>query len=98
MAALKADEFQMLKQLKKRYLRVVMVWGIFILLMLYPMSNPAFIIDGFTEKLIVQKICPGKRVTRTDLNGKTVTIDAIAKKISSLIRALGNKYYPIIII
>ncbi|WP_262148208.1 DUF4276 family protein [Chryseobacterium foetidum] len=62
------------------------------------MSKPAFIIDGFTEKLILEKICPGSKITRTDLNGKTVTIKAIAKKISSLIKLLGNKFYPIIIV
>jgi len=62
------------------------------------MSNPVFIIDGFTEKKIVQELCPGQPVRRTDLNGKSVTITAIAKKIASLIRSLGNKYYPIIIL
>lgn len=62
------------------------------------MSNPAFIVDGFTEKLIIDKICPGKPIRRTDLNGKSVTIKAIANKISSLIRLLNNKYYPIIVV
>lgn len=62
------------------------------------MSNPAFIVDGFTEKLILGKICPGKPIRRTDLNGKSVTIKAIANKISSLIRLLNNKYYPIVIV
>ena len=62
------------------------------------MSNPAFIVDGFTEKLIIGKICPGKPIRRTDLNGKSVTIKAIANKISSLIRLLNNKHYPIIIV
>jgi len=62
------------------------------------MSNPAFIVDGFTEKKIIETICPGKPIKRTDLNGKDVTINAIANKISSLINILNNKYYPIIII
>lgn len=62
------------------------------------MSNPAFIVDGYTEKLIIGKICPGKPIRRTDLNGNSVTIKAIANKISSLIRLLNNKYYPIIIV
>lgn len=62
------------------------------------MSNPAFIVDGFTEKLILQQICPGCRVSRTDLNGKSVSIEAIAKKIASLIRLLNNRHYPIIIL
>ncbi|MCK8496136.1 DUF4276 family protein [Spirosoma sp. RP8] len=62
------------------------------------MNNPAFIVDGFTELKIIQEICPGRPVKRTDLNGKDVTIIAIAKKVSSLIRLLGNRYYPIILL
>jgi hypothetical protein len=62
------------------------------------MSNPAFIVDGFTEKLIIQNICPGRPISRTDLNGKNVTIEAIAKKMASLIRLFNNRNYPIIII
>ncbi|MBS1522432.1 MAG: DUF4276 family protein [Bacteroidetes bacterium] len=62
------------------------------------MSSPAFIVDGFTERNIVQQICPGKPIRRTDLNGKNVSIEAIAKKIASLIRLLNNRHYPIIIL
>ena len=62
------------------------------------MNNPAFIVDGFTEKLILREICPGKPVRRIDLNGKSVTIQAMANKIASLIRLFNNKYYPIIVI
>ena len=62
------------------------------------MSNPAFIVDGFTEKLIIQQLCPGRPISRTDLNGKSVTIDAIAKKIASLIRIFNNRNYPIVIL
>jgi hypothetical protein len=62
------------------------------------MSKPAFIIDGFTEKLVIQKICPGSPISRIDLNGKTVSIDAMTKKIASLIRLFCNRYYPIIIL
>ncbi len=62
------------------------------------MSNPAFIVDGYTELKIVQNICPGRPVKRTDLNGNTVTFQAIAKKIASQIRLMSNRYYPIIIL
>lgn len=62
------------------------------------MSNPAFIVDGFTEKLVIGSLCPGKPVSRTDLNGKSVTIDAIANKVASLIRLLNNRHYPIIVV
>lgn len=62
------------------------------------MSNPAFIVDGFTELRIVQRICPGRPIQRTDLNGNCVTLEAIANKICSRIRLMGNRYYPIIIL
>lgn len=61
-------------------------------------TNPAFIVDGFTEKLIVNHYCPSVKVTRTDLNGKDVTLQAIANKIGTFIKLLNNKYYPIIIL
>lgn len=62
------------------------------------MSNPAFIVDGFTEFRIIQKLCPRQPVRRTDLNGRDVTIKAMALKIASIIRLLGNRYYPIVIL
>lgn len=62
------------------------------------MSNPAFIVDGYTELKILQNICPGRPIKRTDCNGKDVKIKAIAKKIALHIRILNNKYYPIVIL
>jgi len=62
------------------------------------MINPAFIVDGFTERNIIQNICPGAPIRRTDLNGKDVSVEAMAKKIASLIRLLNNRHYPIIIL
>lgn len=62
------------------------------------MSNPAFIVDGFTEQLVLKRICPGQPIRRTDLNGKDVSIEAIAEKVSTMIRLLNNKYYPIFVI
>lgn len=58
----------------------------------------AFIVDGFAEKLILQRICPGKKVSRLDLNGKSVTPEAMAKKIASLIRVNGGKHYPTVVL
>ena len=60
--------------------------------------NPAFIVDGFTERNIIQNICPGAPIRRTDLNGKDVSIEAMAKKIASLIKVLNNRHYPVIIL
>jgi len=62
------------------------------------MMNPAFIVDGFTERNVIQNICPGAPIRRTDLNGKDVSIEAMAKKIASLIRVLNNRHYPIVIL
>jgi len=61
-------------------------------------SNPAFIVDGFTEKNIIDKICPNRPIRRTDLNGKDVSLDAIANRLASYIRLFSNRYYPIIVI
>lgn len=62
------------------------------------MPNPAFIVDGHTEQTFIGQVCPGRPVQRTNLNGKDVTIPAIAKKVSTLIRLFGNRHYPIIIL
>ncbi|PSL28344.1 DUF4276 family protein [Chitinophaga ginsengisoli] len=62
------------------------------------MNNPAFIVDGYTELKIVQQLCPGRPIKRTDCNGKDVSISVMAKKIASHIRLLNNRYYPIIIL
>lgn len=61
-------------------------------------GNPAFIVDGFTEKNIIDKICPNRPIRRTDLNGKDVTLDKIAERLETYLRLFNNKYYPIIII
>ena len=62
------------------------------------MPNPAFIVDGHTEQCFIGAICPGHPIQRTNLNGKSVTINAIAKKMASMIRLFGNRHYPIIIL
>lgn len=62
------------------------------------MSNPAFIVDGHTEQCFIRTICPGQPIQRTNLNGKNVTVEAISKKIASMIRLLGNRHYPIIVL
>ncbi len=62
------------------------------------MPNPAFIVDGHTEQCLISSICPGHPIQRTNLNGNSVTIDAIAKKVASMIRILGNRHYPIIVL
>ena len=63
------------------------------------MNRPVFIVDGQTEQGIIQALCPkGTKVIRADINGSNVKIDAMVKKIVSLINLLGQKYHPIIIL
>lgn len=62
------------------------------------MSQPAFIVDGQQEQKIVQHLCPGAPVRVLSCNGDYVELQAAAKRIASLIRLMGNKYYPYVII
>src|SRR6185437_1125007 len=51
-----------------------------------------------TEKKIIQKLCPDSPVRMTNLNGKSVSIPAIAKRISSFLTLLKGRYYPVLIL
>lgn len=61
-------------------------------------TKPAFFVDGQMEKLILQKLNINAHIRITGLNGKNVTISAIAKKISPSIRLLEKRCDPIIIL
>ena len=56
------------------------------------MPKPAFIVEGFMEKRIIQKLCPGTKVVRLNINGRDVAIEAIAKRIESHFRIFSNRY------
>lgn len=62
------------------------------------MNKPAFIVDGHQEQKIVQKLCPGSAVRMLNCNGQDVELQAAAKRIASLIRLMGNRYFPFIIV
>jgi len=62
------------------------------------MDKPAFFVDGIMEKIILQKIGVSTKIITTDLNGKSVTVGAIAKKLASFIRVINGRFRPIIII
>lgn len=62
------------------------------------MPRPAFIVDGLTERNVIKALCDECPIQITNLNGNTVTIEAVAKKIASLIRLLSNRNHPIVII
>jgi hypothetical protein len=58
----------------------------------------AFIVDGQTEKKIVQRLCPDMPIRMTNLNGRDVSIPAIAKRVSSLVKLLKDRYYPVLVL
>jgi hypothetical protein len=58
----------------------------------------AFLVDGQMEKRIIQKLCPSTKVLTLNSNGRDVTPEAISKRIGSLYRLLGNRYYPVVVI
>ena len=61
------------------------------------MSKAAFLVDGQLEQRFIQSVCPGSPVKLIACNGKSVTPEAIAKRVASHCRLLSGKYYPIVI-
>jgi Domain of unknown function (DUF4276) len=59
--------------------------------------NPAFIVDGFTELTIIQRLCPNRPIKRS-INGKNVSLKRAAAEIVTIIRTMNNRYYPIVIL
>lgn len=59
--------------------------------------NPVFFVDGKSEKEVLARVCPGVPAKLTGLNGD-VDLEAIANRISDLFPALGNRYYPLIVV
>jgi hypothetical protein len=62
------------------------------------MANPAFLVEGHLEQKAIGALCPGQPVQRINCNGKDVDLKVMAKFIETLIKLLGNRYYPIIVI
>ena len=62
------------------------------------MSNPAFIVEGHQEQLIIKMLCPGQPVQRLGVNGKYVSYDKIASVIDNKITAIGSSYYPFVVL
>ena len=59
---------------------------------------PAFLVDGLTEKKIVQRLCHGATVRLTGMNGKDVALEAIAQAAFSLISLFRGRHYPIVLV
>lgn len=62
------------------------------------LPNPAFIVEGHMEQKLIRSLCPGQPVNRIGCNGDAVKIDRMCEFVSTQIRALGNRNYPIIIL
>ncbi len=58
----------------------------------------AFIVDGYQEKLVLQRLCGDVPIKMTQLNGRDVNIPAITKVILSMVKLLKGRHFPIVII
>jgi hypothetical protein len=58
----------------------------------------AFIVDGICEKRIVQRLCSGTQVRTTELNGKNVSLQAIADKVETFLRLFKDRFFPIFVV
>lgn len=79
-------------------MKLVLVLDIIIIQEYYQMCKPAFLVDGHTEQKIVQRLVPDSPVQLINCNGDDVQLDAIVKRLLTLIKLLNNRFYPIIII
>jgi len=59
---------------------------------------PAFLVDGVTEQRFVKLVCSGSPVRIINCNGSSVRTAAIAKRVASLIRLWGGKFFPIVVV
>ena len=63
------------------------------------MSKPAFLVEGDLEQMFVQNVCPKVPVQKIGLNGESVSLAAIAKRVGTLGRLLQKKgYRPLVIV
>ncbi len=60
--------------------------------------SAAFIVDGHTEKQILQRLCQDTPIRMTNLNGKDVSITAIAKAVSFFMKLFKDRYFPVFVI
>lgn len=58
----------------------------------------AFLVDGHTEQRFIQRVCPRSPVQRLNLNGSSVSAEAIAKRAATQIRLWGGRCHPIVVL
>jgi hypothetical protein len=62
------------------------------------MNSPAFIVEGYTEKIFLSRACPGSPVKRLEINGKAVLLTAIVDRIESISKFFYGRYRPIVVV
>ena len=62
------------------------------------MPSPVFLVEGQTEKLFIEQVCPGTKILRLEINGRNVAIDAVVARAASLIRLQQGRTSPSIIL
>ena len=62
------------------------------------MPNPAFIVEGHQEQMIIRELCPGQPVQKLGVNGKYVSYEKIASVIDIKMTSIGNSYYPFVVL
>lgn len=62
------------------------------------MNKPAFIVEGHLEQDFVQAICQGAPVRRIGCNGSDVSMEVLAKFVSTQARILQRKFNPIVVV
>lgn len=60
--------------------------------------KPGFLVDGVTEQRFVQSVCSNRPVKLINCNGSKVSVEAIAKRVASLIRLWGGKCFPVVVL
>ncbi|MDT8375808.1 MAG: hypothetical protein RQ867_03605 [Mariprofundaceae bacterium] len=60
-------------------------------------NRAAFIVEGHMEQKFIKKICPGRPVRRIECNGESVSPEAMAKRIDTLCKTFGGRYFPIVV-
>lgn len=62
------------------------------------MNRPGYLVEGDLEQKFIQNVCPGCPVRKINCNGKTTSIQAIAKRVGTLGRLLHKTCSPLIIV
>jgi hypothetical protein len=62
------------------------------------MPSPIFLVEGQTEKLFIEQICPGTKILRLEINGRNVAVGAVVERAASLIRLQQGRTSPSIIL